>query len=478
MRNRYITATALTLIAALQYCAAQKSGNAPRLVVNITIDQLRTDFLESFESLYGDNGFKRLMTDGMMYSSVDFPFYPVDRASAIATLNTGTTPNYNGIAAEQWFDRTVLRSVSCVDDTNFKGLLTSETVSAQNVLTTTLSDELKISTKGKSLIYSIAERKDAAVIPAGHNGDGAFWVNGQDNCWCTSTYYTKKAPKWLETYNLYNIPYQKNSSINEQITNLAIQCMSMNSLGKDETTDMLFLTYNAAPVIDKNGYEDCQEVYLQIDRNLGRLMTNIQATIGLDKVLFVVNGTGYDNELKPDRKKYLIPGGTLYIHRTANLRNMYLGALYGSDRYVDGYYNNQIYLNTKLIDKKRLRYNEITELSKSFLRQSQGVANAFSSENIMSNYSSETEKLRHGFNISKCGDILIETIPGWDIYNEETHQQSNISTAYIQTPVLFYGFNVKKGKITTRVSVESVSPTIAKSIRIRAPNACKETYLF
>lgn len=478
MRNRYITATALTLIAALQYCAAQKSGNAPRLVVNITIDQLRTDFLESFESLYGDNGFKRLMTDGMMYSSVDFPFYPVDRASAIATLNTGTTPNYNGIAAEQWFDRTVLRSVSCVDDTNFKGLLTSETVSAQNVLTTTLSDELKISTKGKSLIYSIAERKDAAVIPAGHNGDGAFWVNGQDNCWCTSMYYTKKAPKWLETYNLYNIPYQKNSSINEQITNLAIQCMSMNSLGKDETTDMLFLTYNAAPVIDKNGYEDCQEVYLQIDRNLGRLMTNIQATIGLDKVLFVVNGTGYYNELKPDRKKYRIPGGTLYINRTANLLNMYLGALYGSDRYVDGYYNNQIYLNTKLIDKKRLRYNEITELSKSFLRQSQGVANAFSSENIMSNYSSETEKLRHGFNISKCGDILIETIPGWDIYNEETHQQSNISTAYIQTPVLFYGFNVKKGKITTRVSVESVSPTIAKSIRIRAPNACKETYLF
>lgn len=478
MRNKYITATALTLIAALQYCAAQKSGNAPRLVVNITIDQLRTDFLESFESLYGDNGFKRLMTDGMMYSSVDFPFSPVDRASAIATLNTGTTPNYNGITAEQWFDRTVLRSVSCVDDTNFRGLLTSETASAQNVLTTTLSDELKISTKGKSLIYSIAERKDAAVIPAGHNADGAFWVNGQDNCWCTSTYYTKKAPKWLETYNLYNIPYQKNSSINEQITNLAIQCMSMNSLGKDETTDMLFLTYNAAPIIDKNGYEDCQEVYLQIDRNLGRLMTNIQATIGLDKVLFVVNGTGYYNELKPDRKKYRIPGGTLYINRTANLLNMYLGALYGSDRYVEGYYNNQIYLNTKLIDKKRLRYNEITELSKSFLRQSQGVANAFSNDNIMSNYSSETEKLRHGFNISKCGDILIETIPGWDIYNEETHQQSNISTAYIQTPVLFYGFNVKKGKITTHISVESISPTIAKSIRIRAPNACKETYLF
>lgn len=478
MKNKYIAATALALIAASQHCNAQQVGNTPKLVVNITIDQLRTDYLESFNHLYGDNGFKRLITDGLMYTSVQYPYSPIDRASAIATLNTGSTPNYNGIVAEQWFDRTSLRPVSCVEDNNYDGLLTNERVSAHNVLTTTISDELKIATKGKGIIYSIAERKETAVIPAGHNGDGAFWVNGQNNCWCTSTYYNKKAPKWLETYNLYNSPYQKNSCINEQITDLAIKCISLNSLGKDNVTDMLFVTYNAAPAIDKNGIENCQDVYLQIDRDLGRLMTNLQATVGLDNVLFVVNGTGYYNQLKNDDKKFRIPGGTLYINRTANLLNMYLGAIYGSDKYVEGFHDNQIYLNTKLLDKKRLNYNKITELAKSFLRQSQGVANAFSGDNVMSNYSPELDKIRHGFNISKCGDLLIETSPGWDIYNEETHKQSSSSTAYIQSPVLFYGFNVKKGKETSPISIEKVSPTIAKSIHIRAPNACKEAPLF
>ena len=256
MRNKYITATLLALLSAGAEGQAQDMGNAPRLVVNIAIDQLRTDYLESFEPLYGNDGFRKIMQGGLLYTNAQYPFAPIDRASAIAALNTGTTPNNNGIVSEQWFDRSSLRPVSCVDDAAFSGLLTQETASAQSVMTTTLSDELKVGTKGKAFIYSIAERKDAAVIPAGHNGDGAFWVNSRENCWCTSTYYSKKTPKWLEAYNLYNTPYKKNSNINEQITDLALKCISANSMGKDEATDMLFITYNAAPQIDKNGYED------------------------------------------------------------------------------------------------------------------------------------------------------------------------------------------------------------------------------
>ena len=48
MRNKYITATLLALLSAGAEGQAQDTGNAPRLVVNIAIDQLRTDYLESF----------------------------------------------------------------------------------------------------------------------------------------------------------------------------------------------------------------------------------------------------------------------------------------------------------------------------------------------------------------------------------------------------------------------------------------------
>ena len=478
MKNKYITATILALATGPASGLAQDMKPAPRLVVNITIDQLRTDYLESFESLYGNTGFRKLLHDGLLYSNTLYPFTPVDRASAIAAQSTGTSPCYNGITAEQWFDKTTLRSVSCVDDTAFKGLLTSEGVSAKNVMTTTLSDELKIGTKGKAFIYSIAERKDAAVIPAGHNADGAFWVNSRENCWCTSTYYSKKAPKWLENYNLYNTPYKKNSDINEQITDLALKCISANSMGKDDATDLLLISYNASPSINKNGYEDCKETYLQLDKYLGRIITEVQQNIGLDNVLFVVSGTGYYNDLKVADKNYRLPGGTIYINRTANLLNMYLGALYGSDKYVEGCLNSNIFLNDKLIDRKRMNKVEILGLAQSFVRQSQGISNAYTGEELMSSSSGKLEKLRNGYYNNRCGDIIIEAAPGWNIENEETQQYYYQSCAYMESPVIFLGHNIKHGKVTVPVSIETVPATIAKAIQIRAPNACRVAPLF
>ena len=439
MRNKYITATILALMSGGTNIFAEDGTLAPRLVVNITIDQLRTDFLETFEPFYGTDGFKKILRGGRLYKNIQYPFSPIDRASAIAAINTSTTPNLNGITAEQWFDRSCSMSVSCVNDVSYGGLLTMESASAQNVMTSTLSDELKVATKGHAFIYSIAERKETAVIPAGHCGDGAFWVNKQENCWCTSTYYSKKAPKWLETYNLSNTPYKKSSCVNEQITDFALNCISLNSLGKDDNTDILFITYNAAPSIDKDGNENCKDTYIQIDRDLGRLINNIQSSIGLDKVLFVINGTGYYNSLISANKKYL---------------------------------------NTKLIDRKRLNINEITDLSKTFVRQCQGIANAYSIESIISRPSSETEDIRRGCYLSRCGDIIIETAPGWDIVNEDTQQQYSQYRGYLLTPAIFYGYNIRGEKIDNPVSVEAISPTIAKIIRIRAPNACKSAPLF
>ena len=109
----------LTLLVALAYAArleAQVIQSAPRLVVNITIDQLRSDYMEAFSPLYGSYGFKRLLTEGRVYSNASYPFQPIDRASAITAIMTGTTPYYNSIVGERWLDRNTLRPVYCVDD--------------------------------------------------------------------------------------------------------------------------------------------------------------------------------------------------------------------------------------------------------------------------------------------------------------------------------------------------------------------------
>ena len=122
-------------VIALLCCAsslfAQHRNKAPKLYVSIVVDQLRTDFLYEFEGLYGEGGFKRLMSGGKVYENVYYAFDNIDRATAVATLATGTNPYVSGIVAERWLDRRTLRVVDCVEDKECKGVYSTEALSKQ-----------------------------------------------------------------------------------------------------------------------------------------------------------------------------------------------------------------------------------------------------------------------------------------------------------------------------------------------------------
>ena len=172
MKKGLITSILALTFGSLQ---AQPLPPSPKLVVTLTIDQLRTDYMEAFSSLYGEKGFKRLLREGKVFRQADYSFNVTDRASAIATLYTGTTPSMNGIIAEQWLDAGTLRPINCVEDPNFMGNYTDESTSPSQLLTSTIADELKIATRNKGLVYAIAPFRDAAILGAGHAGNGAFW---------------------------------------------------------------------------------------------------------------------------------------------------------------------------------------------------------------------------------------------------------------------------------------------------------------
>ena len=148
--------TSLITVLTFTGLQAQSLPAAPKLVVGLTIDQLRTDYLEAFSSLYGEKGFKRLWKEGRVFHNAEYTFSGVDRASAIAAIYSGTTPSMNGIISKRWMDAATLRPVNSTDDTAFMGYYTDQTVAPTKLLTSTIADELKIATQGKGLVYAIA----------------------------------------------------------------------------------------------------------------------------------------------------------------------------------------------------------------------------------------------------------------------------------------------------------------------------------
>ena len=78
----------------------------------------------------------------------------------------------------------------------------------------------------------------------------------------------------------------------------------------------------------------------------------------------------------------------------------------------------------------------------------------------------------------RAGDLLIEVSPGWKLYNEDNQDTQLSRASFVQFPIIFLGAGTKAGRISDHVTVDRIAPTIAKSIRIRAPNACSAEPLF
>jgi len=457
MRNRYIYITLLSILGFNAETYAQVIVQAPRLVVSITIDQLRTDYLETYAPLYSNDGLKRLLTDGKVFINGAYNFTPVDRASAIASLHTGTVPYYNGITAEEWLDKQTLRPQNCVRDQKIG-------YSPQFLGTSTISDELKMATNGVAKVFSFAPTADAAILSAGHAADGAAWVsNGK---WATTTYY-RPINQWLSGYTRLFLP---GTDVNKAVTDAALKCLEQAGVGNDDKTDLLSLTYEAGRHM---------ESYVELDRQMALLLNGIERQIARDRVLFVITGTSSrEEEEESNQERYRIPTGTFYINRTANLLNMYLGAIFGSAKYVEFCHKNHIYFNHQLLRQKNIHLGEICSRSQEFLLQLSGVRNVYTANQLLTSDSYLLESIRNGFNVEKCGDLIIDIAPGWKLINEDTLEKSISRSAHVPFPIIIYGAGTKAERIQTPVTVDRIAPAVARAIRIRAPNACSSEPLF
>ena len=489
--------------------AAQNGARqVPKLVVNITIDQLRSDFLEAYAPLYGPDGFRKLMEQGRIYENVTYPLIQADRASAISTILTGTVPYYHSIVGQQWINRETLRPQQCTEDIRQNG-----TPSPAHLAVSTLGDELKVASEGKALVFAIAPFADAAILSAGHAADEALWMDEQTGQWKTSQYYSNEQKTiHLDYNNLNNLgkainklrwtplgqekvfdfrhifkghkkfqEYQTSGLINAHVTDLALACVRQKGLGSDEITDLLCLTYYAGP-FNHQPVTECQlelkDTYLRLDQTISTLISQLEEQIGQKQILFVVTSTGYADPEHTDYARYRIPTGTFYINRAAGLLNMYFGATWGQGRYIETYTDNQLYINRKLLEQKRISLTDFCQRAREFLLQMEGVRNVYTFLQLLGENNSEIAKVRNGFHPQHNGDILIEVNPGWHLQNEDTGEDRVSQTSAIPFPVILYGTDIEAGKVTTPVTTDRIAPTISRTIRIRAPNACTSEPLF
>ena len=495
------------------------SGEVPKLVVGITIDQLRGDYIEMFKGTYGNKGFNRLLSNGLVYNNVEYDFPDPDKASTITTIYTGANPLLHGIASEKKYLLNQTLEVSSFTDESYMGNFTADKVSPLAIRVSTIADELKIASGGQSEVFAFAPDLSQALASGGHAASGAYWIEDVDGKWATTTFYKTRQPvidqynrsqesltytinngSWkpalsIDRYNAF--PYTQNkynfqhyfyntvkdnvkkfkesALVNKEVNDIAIKVLESKSLGKQVNPDFLAVTFYAGSYSgsqDKNYSIEIQDTYHRLDGELGRLLDAVDAAVGLENALIFIVSTGYFVEDEEIPEGMVTSGGIFYPDRSQALLNMYLMATYGRQQWIKKYYNKQIYFDHKLIEDHNLRLSDFQDVAAEFLVQSAGIQDVITSHQMLHGaYNNRIQFYKNGYVKDISGDLFIELQPGWNIKEEDTNNTQRVNNNAIASPVIFFGKGIASQRINRTIKATDIAPSVSYRLRIRAPNA-------
>ena len=515
-----------------QILSAQTQNNAisrPKLVVGLMVDQMRWDYLYRYYDRYSENGFKRLLREGFACENTLIPYSQTVTAAGHACVYTGSVPAINGIMGNEWYDRSLGRTVYCVEDKSEKtvgGSAMSQPMSPRNLWTTTITDELRLATNFKSKVIGIAIKDRGGILPAGHSANGVYWYDAITGNWVSSSYYMEELPSWVKQFNgrkvvdsfykmdwntLYPVstytqsdaddrPYEGKSSFDPKpafphllsaqsgknysailgtphgstlTLEFAKSALMAEELGKDAVTDFLALSLSSP---DYTGHQygpssvEVEDTYLRLDQDLAQFFSFLDAKVGKGQsLLFITADHGVANT-PGFLREHKIPAGTIPYGKTA-AENAAI-AKFGLANLVEGSTNYQLYLNYKSIDSAKLDGELIRKFIIDELNRDTTVLLAFDNKNISAANlpAGVKEMFIKGYNTKRGGDIQIILKPQYfmGFATGTTHGSWNPYDAHI--PLIWMGWGIKPGKLYRETYMTDIAATLAAMLKIQMPS--------
>jgi type I phosphodiesterase/nucleotide pyrophosphatase len=208
-------AALMVLVGCLAGCRAVGSRPPrPKLVVLVTVDQLRADLLDRYDKLF-TGGFRRLRDRGMRFTNTT-----VDHAITVShpghvTLATGMVPSHHGIVDAAFFEgapgqRHLVDSLQDPAE-SIVGEPTQKGVSPRKILSPTISEWI-LGADPQSRCVALGSGQYASLLHAGHARPDVYWYSIEAGRYVTSSYYRKDYPEWVEKFNREQLPKLKEAS--------------------------------------------------------------------------------------------------------------------------------------------------------------------------------------------------------------------------------------------------------------------------
>jgi len=472
---------------------AQTAHKKPKLVVQITIDQMRGDFPMRYKDRLGEGGFRYLMEKGTQYINANYQHADTETPIGHAALFTGTYPAHNGIVAGNWYDKDKGKIIYNCEDDRYpvirQKLVEGKGRAPTNLLSSTIGDELVISNNNQSKVFSVSIKDRGAILPAGHTGK-AFWYSSETGSFVTSTYYYKDYPAWVkkwtgkkladnyknkswellhgaETYvfgkdddrpfeiDIFDLgttfPHEmKGDSENfyaalmvtpfgdELTADFAKTLIKAEKLGKGEQTDFLAISFSVTDYIGHffgPSSLEAEDNVLRVDRLLADLFRFIDDQIGLDKTLIIVSADHGMNEAPEYMQSLGFDVGRLTAETIAKgiVKKGLAEKLGVPGQVIRVYEHPYIYLNEDEIRKTKYSVAQIEAAVAKEVVKIPGIIGAVTRTDLMRGSFSPTvvnKKILNNFHPKRSGNIHVIADQFWYFYYEMEPKASKIAATH------------------------------------------------
>lgn len=525
------------LLLCLNFSYAQNTQ--PKLVVGIVVDQMRQEYLYRFESKFGEGGFRRLMGNGFMLTNAHYNYVPTYTGPGHASIYSGTTPATHGIIGNDWWDKNLKKEVNCVGDDRYQPVGNPEgngDVSPWRLLSSTITDELKISTQKKGKVVGLSIKDRGAVLPAGHLPDGAYWLDSKSGKFITSTYYKNNLPEWVDNFNNLKLadnylnqewrtllPIEKYSTPDDSpyerkfkgkdkpvfpynlkelkkenggydllsvtafgddlLTEFAKSALMGEQMGKDEVTDFLAISFSTPDYVGHSmgpNSVELEDTYLRLDKNLEDLLKRLDKEVGESNYVVFLTADHAVAEVPQFLKDNKVPGGNFSWSNVEAGLTEHLQKQFPGKKVIDKITNEQVYFNHDVFsgDPKSAGIELLiaSEMTVNFLQSVDGIAQVYPKAIIKQGMYNETGvkgMMVRGYNFKRSGDVLVQLEPSWIPSSYPTGTTHGSAYSYdTHVPILFFGKGIKKGKSSAYHSITDIAPTLSVMLKIKFPSGC------
>jgi predicted AlkP superfamily pyrophosphatase or phosphodiesterase len=472
----------------------------PKLVLAIVIDQFRYDYLTRFRSEY-HAGFERLLTRGAVFTNARYEHFPTVTAVGHSTFLSGATPSLSGIIANEWYDREEGKSVTSVSDSTTKllgGTGASTGASPHRMLVDTVGDELKMADESKSKVIGISLKDRAAILPAGHMANGAFWFDAKSGNFVSSTYYFADLPAWVQDFNNSRPADQYRGAnwlskvmppggatlyaaidaspfANEMIERMAEIAIQAEQLGQRDVTDLLAVSFSANDYVGHAAGPDSPEVHdisVQTDKVLERLFNAIDEKLGLDNVIVILTGDHGVAPLPEVDAQRKMPGGRLPSGIVSKTVQAALVKKYGDGSWIVSSAEQSIYLNLELIAQKNLFAADVNRTAADAAAAIPHVFRVYTREQLIYGAALPdpvTRRVMNGYYARRGADVEVLLDPYWIF--PQTGATHGAPFGYdTHVPVIFMGPGIRAGRYDAAIAINDIAPTLASMLDVETPS--------